>query len=77
MAQKRARSGRRISSSESIADMRRELGEPDFLADPLHALPAAPVGQVTITGPGAGPHLAGQGPLADIITVARARARNP
>jgi homoserine dehydrogenase len=38
---------------------------------------ASPVGQVTITGPGAGPHLAGQGTLADIITVARARARNP
>jgi homoserine dehydrogenase len=38
---------------------------------------ASPVGQVTITGPGAGPHLAGQGTLADIITVARGRARNP
>jgi homoserine dehydrogenase len=38
---------------------------------------ASPVGQVTITGPGAGPHLAGQGTLADIITVARGRARSP
>ena len=38
---------------------------------------ASPVGQVTITGPGAGPHLAGQGTLADIITVARGRAPNP
>ncbi|MFZ0757507.1 MAG: homoserine dehydrogenase, partial [Trebonia sp.] len=38
---------------------------------------ATPVGQVTITGPGAGPHLAGQGTLADIITVARGRAPNP
>jgi homoserine dehydrogenase len=38
---------------------------------------ASPVGQVTITGPGAGPHLAGQGTLADIITVARGRAHNP
>ena len=38
---------------------------------------AAPVGQVTITGPGAGPHLAGQGTLADIITVARGRAPHP
>jgi homoserine dehydrogenase len=37
---------------------------------------ASPVGQVTITGPGAGPHLAGQGTLADIITVARGRARS-
>lgn len=38
---------------------------------------ATPVGQVTITGPGAGPHLAGQGTLADIITVAQGRARHP
>ena len=38
---------------------------------------ASPVGQVTITGPGAGPQLAGQGTLADIIAVARGRARNP
>jgi len=37
---------------------------------------ARPVGQITITGPGAGPHLAGQGTLADIIAVARGRARN-
>jgi homoserine dehydrogenase len=40
-------------------------------------LQASPVGQVTITGPGAGPHLAGQGTLADIITVARGLARHP
>jgi len=33
---------------------------------------ASPVGPVTITGPGAGPQLAGQGTLADIIAVARA-----
>ena len=32
---------------------------------------AEPVGQVTITGPGAGPALAGQGVLADLIAVAR------
>ena len=32
---------------------------------------ASPVGQVTITGPGAGPQLAGQGVLSDIIAVAR------
>jgi homoserine dehydrogenase len=31
---------------------------------------ASPVGQVTITGPGAGPRLAGQGVLSDIIAVA-------
>jgi len=32
------------------------------------------VGQVTITGPGAGPQLAGQGVLSDIIAVASRRA---
>ena len=32
---------------------------------------AQPVGQVTITGPGAGPELAGQGVLSDLIAVAR------
>lgn len=32
---------------------------------------ASPVGEITITGPGAGPHLAGQGVLADILAVAR------
>ena len=36
---------------------------------------ASPVGEVTIVGPGAGPELAGQGVLSDLITVARARAR--
>ena len=35
---------------------------------------ADPVGQVTITGPGAGPELAGQGVLSDIIAVAGRRA---
>src|SRR6266516_1445816 len=34
---------------------------------------ASPVGEVTITGPGAGPQLAGQGVLSDIIAVARWR----
>jgi homoserine dehydrogenase len=32
---------------------------------------ASPVGEVTIIGPGAGPHLAGQGVLSDIIKIAR------
>jgi homoserine dehydrogenase len=36
---------------------------------------ANPVGEVTIVGPGAGPQLAGQGVLSDVIGVARARAR--
>ena len=35
---------------------------------------ATPVGEVTITGPGAGPHLAGQGVLSDLIAVARSHA---
>ena len=35
---------------------------------------AQPVGQVTITGPGAGPELAGQGVLSDLIAVARRHA---
>ena len=37
---------------------------------------ASPVGEVTIIGPGAGPHLAGQGVLSDIITVARQSSGN-
>lgn len=37
---------------------------------------AAPVGEVTIIGPGAGPQLAGQGVLSDIIAVARRQAEN-
>jgi homoserine dehydrogenase len=36
---------------------------------------ASPVGEITIIGPGAGPHLAGQGVLSDIIAVARWQAR--
>ena len=31
---------------------------------------ASPIGEVTITGPGAGPQLAGQGVLGDLIAVA-------
>ncbi len=38
---------------------------------------ASPIGKVTIIGPGAGPQLAGQGALSDIIAVARWRPRNP
>jgi homoserine dehydrogenase len=38
---------------------------------------ASPVGQIMISGPGAGPQLAGQGVLADIIAVARYPARKP
>ena len=34
---------------------------------------ASPVGEVTIIGPGAGPELAGQGVLSDLIAVARSR----
>jgi homoserine dehydrogenase len=32
---------------------------------------ATPIGEVTIIGPGAGPQLAGQGVLSDLIAVAR------
>jgi homoserine dehydrogenase len=34
---------------------------------------ASPIGEVTVSGPGAGPQLAGQGVLSDVIAVARAR----
>jgi len=37
---------------------------------------ASPIGAVTIIGPGAGPQLAGQGVLSDIIAVARRQAEN-
>jgi homoserine dehydrogenase len=37
---------------------------------------AIPVGEVTIIGPGAGPQLAGQGVLSDIIAVAGWRPRS-
>jgi homoserine dehydrogenase len=37
---------------------------------------ASPIGEITITGPGAGPQLAGQGVFSDVIAVARARARD-
>jgi homoserine dehydrogenase len=39
-------------------------------------LQASPVGEIAIIGPGAGPQLAGQGVLSDIIAVARWHARN-
>jgi homoserine dehydrogenase len=37
---------------------------------------ASPIGEVTIIGPGAGPQLAGQGVLSDVIAVARSRTRD-
>jgi homoserine dehydrogenase len=37
---------------------------------------ASPIGEVAIIGPGAGPELAGQGVLSDLIAVAGARAPN-
>jgi homoserine dehydrogenase len=36
---------------------------------------ASPIGEVTVTGPGAGPQLAGQGVLSDLIAVARSGTR--
>jgi len=35
---------------------------------------ASPVGEITVIGPGAGPQLAGQGVLSDVIAIARHRA---
>jgi len=35
---------------------------------------ASPVGEIAIIGPGAGPQLAGQGVLSDVIAIARRRA---
>jgi homoserine dehydrogenase len=37
---------------------------------------ADPIGEVTIIGPGAGPQLAGQGVLSDLIAIARSRTSN-
>ena len=37
---------------------------------------ASPIGEVTIIGPGAGPQLAGQGVLSDLVAVARSSARD-
>ena len=34
---------------------------------------ASPVGEIMISGPGAGPQLAGQGVLSDVIAIARSR----
>jgi homoserine dehydrogenase len=59
--------------------------EPELLplADPLAAVTgttnalvcrAQPLGEVTIAGPGAGPELAGQGVLSDLLAVQRQRA---
>jgi homoserine dehydrogenase len=67
----------------SGADVRASV-EPEVLPvdDPLAriygtsnavVLRTDPVGEVTIIGPGAGPELAGQGVLSDLIAVARAR----
>ena len=42
-----------------------------FMPDQGPALRASPVGEVTVIGPGAGPQLAGQGVLSDIIAIAR------
>jgi homoserine dehydrogenase len=58
--------------------------EPDLVGrdDPLAGIEGTtnavvcqvtPIGEITIIGPGAGPQLAGQGVLSDLITVARSR----
>ncbi len=48
------------------------LARADGVTNALVCL-ASPVGEVAITGPGAGPQLAGQGVLSDIIAVADGR----
>jgi homoserine dehydrogenase len=62
----------------------RVIPEPVLRDDPLAHIEgatnalvfrASPVGEVAITGPGAGPQLAGQGALSDVIAVARSRTR--
>jgi homoserine dehydrogenase len=61
--------------------------QPEFVRhdDPLAAIEgtangvvcqASPVGEIRIVGPGAGPQLAGQGVLSDVIAVARWQPRN-
>jgi len=52
------------------------LASVDGAANAL-VLQASPVGQIMISGPGAGPQLAGQGVLADIIAVASWQVRKP
>jgi homoserine dehydrogenase len=51
-----------------------QLASIDGVANAL-VCQADPIGQVTIIGPGAGAHLAGQGVLSDVIAVARWQAR--
>ncbi len=59
-----------------------EIVQADDLLASIHGVAnavvcqASPVGEVTIIGPGAGPQLAGQGVLSDIIAVARQQAEN-
>ena len=74
-------------TSIAIVDGDVEAGvEPIALpaADPLASIEgtgnavicqADPLGEVMVTGPGAGPELAGQGVLSDLIEVAKARSR--
>jgi homoserine dehydrogenase len=68
-----------LDPSEGVARVEPELLPVD---DPLArmdgttnavVLRARPVGEVTIAGPGAGPELAGQGVLSDLLAVARLR----
>jgi homoserine dehydrogenase len=65
-------------AGEVTARVEPELLDPD---DPLARIEgttnavvcrAQPIGEVTVAGPGAGPELAGQGVLSDLIAVARA-----
>jgi homoserine dehydrogenase len=73
--------GEWVGTGAVSARVQPEVVRPD---DPLAGIDGAvnalvcraePVGEVTITGPGAGPELAGQGVLSDLIAVARSAQR--
>jgi homoserine dehydrogenase len=84
-----AATGRRIKhvamlefdGARATARVRPELVAPHDLLSHIEGTTNAvvcradPVGEITVAGPGAGPELAGQGVLSDVIAVARAARR--
>jgi homoserine dehydrogenase len=82
--QQAASSGRRIRHIATLSDDGAASVRPEAvpLGDRLATVDGAanalvyvadPVGEITIIGPGAGPRLAGQGVLSDILAVTRRR----
>jgi homoserine dehydrogenase len=67
------RQGLRARVEPLVLDETDQLARIDGVTNAV-VLEAEPVGEVTITGPGAGPALAGQGVLSDLIAVGRQRA---